>query len=84
MTFLEQPWQARADHPGPATRLPSHRTADTRELDESTPRWYRPAFLIMLAAVALLYLWDLSASGYANSFYAAAVQAGTEDRKSVV
>jgi 4-amino-4-deoxy-L-arabinose transferase-like glycosyltransferase len=81
MTFLEQPWQARADHPGTATRLPWHRTADPRELDESTPRWYRPAFLIMLAAAAVLYLWDLSASGYANSFYAAAVQAGTENWK---
>ena len=81
MTFLEQPWQARADHPGTATRLPWHRTAKTRELDESTPRWYRPAFLVMLAAVAVLYLWDLSASGYANSFYAAAVQAGTENWK---
>jgi 4-amino-4-deoxy-L-arabinose transferase-like glycosyltransferase len=81
MTFLEQPWQARADRPGPATRLPWHRTADARELDESTPRWYWPAFLVMLAAVALLYLWDLSASGYANSFYAAAVQAGTENWK---
>ena len=82
MTFLEQPWQARADHPGTATRLPWHRTAAVpRELDESTPRWYRPAFLVMLAAVAVLYLWDLSASGYANSFYAAAVQAGTESWK---
>ena len=81
MTFLEQPWQARADHPGIATRLPWHRTADPRELDEGTPRWYRPAFLVMLAAAAVLYLWDLSASGYANSFYAAAVQAGTENWK---
>jgi 4-amino-4-deoxy-L-arabinose transferase-like glycosyltransferase len=81
MTFLEQPWQARAGHPGTATPRPWHRTADIRELDESTPRWYRPTFLVMLAAVAVLYLWDLSASGYANSFYAAAVQAGTENWK---
>jgi 4-amino-4-deoxy-L-arabinose transferase-like glycosyltransferase len=81
MTFLEQPWQARAGHPGGATPRSWHRTADLREPDESTPRWYRPAFLVMLAAVAVLYLWDLSASGYANSFYAAAVQAGTENWK---
>src|SRR3984885_1734998 len=81
MTFLEQPGQARADHPRTATPRSWRRTADTRELDESTPRWYRPAFLIMLAAVAVLYLWDLSASGDANSFYAAAVQAGTESWK---
>jgi 4-amino-4-deoxy-L-arabinose transferase-like glycosyltransferase len=81
MTFLEQPWQARAGHPGTATPRSWHRTADLPEPDESTPRWYRPAFLVMLAAVAVLYLWDLSASGYANSFYAAAVQAGTENWK---
>lgn len=41
------------------------------------PAWTRPALLGLLAATAVLYLWDLSASGYANSFYAAAVQAGT-------
>ena len=35
----------------------------------------------MLAAVAVLYLWNLSASGDANSFYAAAVQAGTKSWK---
>ena len=29
----------------------------------------------------MAYLWDLSASGYANSFYAAAVQAGTKSWK---
>jgi len=85
MTYLEQPWQTPADHPGIATRTARHRhpegPAVVRELDESTPRWYRPALLIMLAAVAVLYLWDLSASGYANTFYAAAVQAGTESWK---
>ena len=29
----------------------------------------------------VLYLWDLSASGWANAFYAAAVQAGTQSWK---
>ena len=29
----------------------------------------------------MLYLWDLSASGYANEYYAAAVQAGTQSWK---
>ena len=80
MTFLEQPWQARG-HPGIATRFTGPQTAAVREPDESTPRWYLPSFLVMLAAVAVLYLWDLSASGYANTFYAAAVQAGTENWK---
>jgi 4-amino-4-deoxy-L-arabinose transferase-like glycosyltransferase len=41
------------------------------------PSWYLPALLALLAGTALLYLWDLSASGNANSFYAAAVQAGS-------
>ncbi|MCW2716210.1 MAG: glycosyl transferase [Pseudonocardia sp.] len=30
----------------------------------------------LLAVTAVLYLWDLSASGWANAFYAAAAQAG--------
>ncbi|HEY8300872.1 MAG TPA: glycosyltransferase family 39 protein [Jatrophihabitans sp.] len=32
----------------------------------------------LLGLTALLYLWGLGASGYANDFYAAAVQAGTK------
>ncbi|MEV6165394.1 glycosyltransferase family 39 protein [Streptomyces sp. NPDC052052] len=45
------------------------------------PRWARPAFLAMLLVIALAYLWNLSASGYANSFYSAAVQAGSRSWK---
>ncbi|MER6979583.1 glycosyltransferase family 39 protein [Streptomyces carpinensis] len=45
------------------------------------PRWVRPAFLGLLLTTGLLYLYDLSASGYANSFYSAAVQAGSRSWK---
>ena len=45
------------------------------------PKWARPALFVLLAVTAAAYLWDLSASGYANSFYAAAVQAGTKSWK---
>ncbi|AXE79063.1 ArnT family glycosyltransferase [Streptomyces atratus] len=45
------------------------------------PCWARPAFLAMLLVIALAYLWNLSASGYANSFYSAAVQAGSQSWK---
>ncbi|MFF7935201.1 glycosyltransferase family 39 protein [Streptomyces sp. NPDC007940] len=45
------------------------------------PRWARPAFLALLAATLLLYLYNLSSSGYANSFYSAAVQAGSQSWK---
>ncbi|MFC4947372.1 glycosyltransferase family 39 protein [Pseudonocardia sp. GCM10023141] len=43
--------------------------------------WTRPALLALLAATAVLYLWNLSASGYGNDFYAASVQAGTQSLK---
>ena len=48
---------------------------------ESDAPWVRPALLALLAATAVLYLWDLGASGWANSFYSAAVQAGTKSWK---
>jgi 4-amino-4-deoxy-L-arabinose transferase-like glycosyltransferase len=48
---------------------------------ESDAPWVRPALLILLVGTAVLYLWDLGASGWANSFYSAAVQAGTKSWK---
>ncbi|MBN6038022.1 glycosyltransferase family 39 protein [Amycolatopsis sp. 195334CR] len=45
------------------------------------PRWVRPAFWGLLLATAVLYLWNLGASGWANSFYAEAAQAGSMDWK---
>jgi 4-amino-4-deoxy-L-arabinose transferase-like glycosyltransferase len=48
---------------------------------DGDPRWARPALFALLAVTALLYLWDLSRNGYANDFYAAAVQAGTRSWK---
>ncbi|WP_406443951.1 glycosyltransferase family 39 protein [Streptomyces sp. NBC_01613] len=47
------------------------------------PRWVRPAFWGLLLATAALYFYNLSASGYANSFYSAAVQAGTKSWKAM-
>ncbi|MGW2678281.1 ArnT family glycosyltransferase [Streptomyces sp. NPDC001436] len=45
------------------------------------PRWERPAYVGLLCAAAVLLLWNLGASGYANSFYSAAVQAGSQSWK---
>ncbi|MFE4229416.1 glycosyltransferase family 39 protein [Arthrobacter sp. NPDC056886] len=42
-------------------------------------RWVRPSAALLLIVTAALYLWNLEATGYANSFYAAAIQAGTKD-----
>src|SRR4051794_8438170 len=47
------------------------------------PRWARPGLAVLLLGTALLYLWGLGASGYANEFYAAAVQAGTQSWKAM-
>ena len=44
----------------------------------------RLALAGLLAVTAGLYLWDLSASGYANEFYAAAVQAGTRSWRALL
>ncbi len=41
------------------------------------PTWARPALLGLLVLTAAFYLYNLTASGWANSFYSAAVQAGS-------
>ena len=48
---------------------------------QTDPRWARPALFGLLALTAVLYLWDLGRNGWANDFYAAAVQAGTKSWK---
>jgi 4-amino-4-deoxy-L-arabinose transferase-like glycosyltransferase len=48
---------------------------------ESDPRWARPALIALLALTAVLYLAGLSRNGWANDFYAAAVQAGSKSWK---
>lgn len=45
------------------------------------PRWETPALLTLLTATAVLYLWGLGSSGWANGYYAAAAQAGTQNLK---
>lgn len=47
----------------------------------SRPWLRRLSVLALLAITAVLYLWSLGESGYANSFYSAAVQAGSESWK---
>jgi 4-amino-4-deoxy-L-arabinose transferase-like glycosyltransferase len=65
--------------PAPA---PSARTSRLHHLVRgrtADPTWVRPSLLALLAATGLLYLWDLAASGWANAFYSAAVQAGSSN-----
>jgi 4-amino-4-deoxy-L-arabinose transferase-like glycosyltransferase len=72
-------------HPGEATAPegPAGRGRLVRLLrgSERDPRWARPALLALLVLTALLYIVGLSRNGWANDFYAAAVQAGTKSWK---
>ncbi|CAN5241485.1 glycosyltransferase family 39 protein [soil metagenome] len=63
--------------------------ADTTDSDTPTnsdvpqpdPRWARPALAALLVATAVFWCIGLSRNGWANAFYSAAVQAGTESWK---
>ncbi len=70
-----------APPPPAATVSPRGRVGRFVRGREQDPRWVRPCLLALLVATAALYLWDLGASGWANSFYSAAVQAGTKSWK---
>lgn len=45
------------------------------------PRWARPAFVALLVVTATCWTVTLGRMGWANAFYAAAVQAGTQSWK---
>ncbi|MEV1157166.1 glycosyltransferase family 39 protein [Micromonospora chokoriensis] len=68
---------APAEPEPPTATRPDEHSPPTRR----SPAWARPALAGLLLATALLYLWGLGASGWANSFYAAAVQAGSVSGK---
>ena len=78
-----------AGHPGPGGQTIPGTTApaSTSRLDRlwrgpaGDPQWARPALLALLLGTALLYFYNLTSSGWANSFYSAAVQAGSESWK---
>lgn len=71
------PAAAPVNHGRPGRSLPQRGWRGRPE----DPRWARPAFLGMLLVITVAYLWNLSASGYANSFYSAAAQAGSQSWK---
>ncbi|MFF2861690.1 ArnT family glycosyltransferase [Streptomyces rubiginosohelvolus] len=70
MTTFTAPTTPAAVPPGPS-------------VPDRGPRWARPALYGLLLAVGLAYVYNLSASGYANSFYSAAVQAGSQSWKAL-
>ncbi len=66
--------------PVPPVEPPTRPVAE-RFVPQPRQRWERPALLALLVVTGALYLWDLSASGWANSYYSAAVQAGSQSWK---
>jgi 4-amino-4-deoxy-L-arabinose transferase-like glycosyltransferase len=69
----------------PPTRAEPHRLAGllrrTFAGRPGDPRWARPALWAVLALAAILYTWNLSANGNANSYYSAAVLSATKSWK---
>ena len=71
------------DRIAPATRTATAfgRKPLRPRLRDGTRAGRGPRCSALLAATAVLYLWGLGSSGWANSYYAAAAQAGTQDWK---
>ncbi|MER5673501.1 glycosyltransferase family 39 protein [Pseudonocardia alni] len=64
---------------GTLDRGPTRSDAPPTPSPAPLPRTRVVSVVALLAATGVLYLWNLGASGWANSFYAAAVQAGAND-----
>jgi hypothetical protein len=66
----------RVDPAAPAAAVSSSPAASARRVwrgPGSDPAWIRPTLLLLLIATGALYLWNLSASGWANIYYTAAI-----------
>ena len=80
------------ERPRPATRGPGDQPGNQQAgaargvsrfpVPADRPR-DRAALAVLLGGTALLYLWGLGESGWANSFYSAAAQAGSESWKAL-
>jgi len=75
------------ERPRPATRgpgdQPGNQQASTARIGRSPAPVERAALAVLLVGTAALYLWGLGESGWANSFYSAAAQAGSESWKAL-
>lgn len=74
----------RAVAESPKTEPPGRAAGAVTAAPEPQARWVRPGFWVLMPASALMYFWNLSVSGYANSFYAAAVKSGTQSWKALL
>ncbi|KJL19835.1 Undecaprenyl phosphate-alpha-4-amino-4-deoxy-L-arabinose arabinosyl transferase [Microbacterium azadirachtae] len=65
--------------PAPSVTGPDPAAANSVAAAIPKARWEAPAFAGALLLTGILYVWNLAASGWANAFYSAAVQAGTQN-----
>ncbi|MGL5861557.1 MAG: glycosyl transferase, partial [Phycicoccus sp.] len=59
-------------------RSPRGRAARVLRGPDDDPAWARPALLGLLVLTGVAYLYNLTANDWANAFYSAAAQAGSE------
>nr|WP_314142909.1 glycosyltransferase family 39 protein [uncultured Rhodococcus sp.] len=52
-------------------------SADAPSMPVTSPRWEWVGLIALLVGTGVAYIWGLGASGWANSFYSAAIQAGS-------
>src|SRR5262245_29374070 len=81
--FPDAPPLAPPEDPAPAIVVDPGRLRRSVRGRPDDPPWTRPALLALLAGTALLYLWGLGASGWANTYYSAAAQAGARSWKAL-
>jgi 4-amino-4-deoxy-L-arabinose transferase-like glycosyltransferase len=84
MTAISDVSGAAIHSPPRAAASASRATSATSRTGVRAHAWTRNELLALgglLGATAVLYLWGLGQSGWANSFYAAAAQAGSESWK---
>ncbi|WP_333619407.1 ArnT family glycosyltransferase [Dietzia sp.] len=67
-----------ADHGSSTPHDTPPHSPPRRKRGGGDPPWTRVALAALLLGTAVLYFWNLSENGWANSFYSAAVQAGSE------
>lgn len=73
-TSVEEP-------PPPPPAPPRSRLSRFFRGPATDPGWARPALFALLVLTGVLYIWGLGESGWANAFYSAAAQAGSESWK---
>ncbi|WP_250001493.1 glycosyltransferase family 39 protein [Actinoplanes sp. M2I2] len=80
-TTLPVPPPVAPDLPPPPPVRPHSRAARFFRGRADDAPWVRPALFALLLLTGLLYLGGLGRNGWANAFYSAAVQAGSESWK---